>query len=617
MVLVTVFSNFGTHQRQEKSVPYSEFITMLDKGDITQATIENRLIHAKTANKKSIQTYIPMEDPFLLPDLIKQKVVVDGKKPEQQSFLLHLFINTFPVLLLIAVWIFFLRQMQGGGGGRGAMSFGRSRARLLGEDQVKVTFKDVAGAEEAKEEVKELVDFLREPGKFQRLGGRIPRGVLMVGPPGTGKTLLARAVAGEAKVPFFTISGSDFVEMFVGVGASRVRDMFEQAKKQAPCIIFIDEIDAVGRHRGAGLGGGHDEREQTLNQLLVEMDGFEGSEGVIVIAATNRPDVLDPALLRPGRFDRQVVVPLPDIIGREQILKVHMNKVPVADDVRPAVIARGTPGFAGADLANLVNEAALFAARANKRLVSMQEFEKAKDKIMMGAERHSMVMSDSEKKLTAYHEAGHAIVGLSVPDHDPVYKVTIIPRGRALGVTMFLPEADRYSHSKRRLESQIASLFGGRIAEEIIFGMEYVTTGASNDIQRSTEIARNMVTKWGLSEKLGPLTYGEEEGEVFIGHQVSRQKEISEATAEVIDQEVRVIVDRNYQKAYDILQNHIDKLHAMADALIRYETIDETQIKAIMEGATPRPPEGWSEVTTQDTPSANNQFDSAPQQQPE
>ena len=617
VVLVTVFSNFGTHQRQEKSVPYSEFITMLDKGDITQATIENRLIHAKTANKKSIQTYIPMEDPFLLPDLIKQKVVVDGKKPEQQSFLLHLFINTFPVLLLIAVWIFFLRQMQGGGGGRGAMSFGRSRARLLGEDQVKVTFKDVAGAEEAKEEVKELVDFLREPGKFQRLGGRIPRGVLMVGPPGTGKTLLARAVAGEAKVPFFTISGSDFVEMFVGVGASRVRDMFEQAKKQAPCIIFIDEIDAVGRHRGAGLGGGHDEREQTLNQLLVEMDGFEGSEGVIVIAATNRPDVLDPALLRPGRFDRQVVVPLPDIIGREQILKVHMNKVPVADDVRPAVIARGTPGFAGADLANLVNEAALFAARANKRLVSMQEFEKAKDKIMMGAERHSMVMSDSEKKLTAYHEAGHAIVGLSVPDHDPVYKVTIIPRGRALGVTMFLPEADRYSHSKRRLESQIASLFGGRIAEEIIFGMEYVTTGASNDIQRSTEIARNMVTKWGLSEKLGPLTYGEEEGEVFIGHQVSRQKEISEATAEVIDQEVRVIVDRNYQKAYDILQNHIDKLHAMADALIRYETIDETQIKAIMEGATPRPPEGWSEVTTQDTPSANNQFDSAPQQQPE
>jgi len=396
VVLVTVFSNFGTHQRQEKSVPYSEFITMLDKGDITQATIENRLIHAKTANKKSIQTYIPMEDPFLLPDLIKQKVVVDGKKPEQQSFLLHLFINTFPVLLLIAVWIFFLRQMQGGGGGRGAMSFGRSRARLLGEDQVKVTFKDVAGAEEAKEEVKELVDFLREPGKFQRLGGRIPRGVLMVGPPGTGKTLLARAVAGEAKVPFFTMSGSDFVEMFVGVGASRVRDMFEQAKKQAPCIIFIDEIDAVGRHRGAGLGGGHDEREQTLNQLLVEMDGFEGSEGVIVIAATNRPDVLDPALLRPGRFDRQVVVPLPDIIGREQILKVHMNKVPVADDVRPAVIARGTPGFAGADLANLVNEAALFAARANKRLVSMQEFEKAKDKIMMGAERHSMVMSDSE-----------------------------------------------------------------------------------------------------------------------------------------------------------------------------------------------------------------------------
>lgn len=595
VVLVTVFSNFGAHQRQERSVPYSEFVTMLDKGNITKATIENRVIHAKTTDKQAISTYIPMEDPFLLPDLIKQKVVVDGKKPEQQSFLVHLFINTFPVLLLIAVWIFFLRQMQGGGGGRGAMSFGRSRARLLGEDQVKVTFKDVAGAEEAKEEVKELVDFLREPGKFQRLGGRIPRGVLMVGPPGTGKTLLAKAVAGEAKVPFFTISGSDFVEMFVGVGASRVRDMFEQAKKQAPCIIFIDEIDAVGRHRGAGLGGGHDEREQTLNQLLVEMDGFEGSEGVIVIAATNRPDVLDPALLRPGRFDRQVVVPLPDIRGREQILKVHMSKVPMAEDVRPEVIARGTPGFAGADLANLVNEAALFAARSNKRLVSMLEFEKAKDKIMMGAERHSMVMSDSEKKLTAYHEAGHAIVGLSVQEHDPVYKVTIIPRGRALGVTMFLPEADRYSHSRQRLESQIASLFGGRIAEEMIFGRDQVTTGASNDIQRATEISRSMVTKWGLSDKLGPLTYGEEEGEVFIGHQMSRQKEISEATAEVIDTEVRAIIDHNYKKAEAILCANQAKLHAMAEALIKYETIDEMQIKAIMDGNTPQPPEGWSD----------------------
>lgn len=595
IVLVTVFSNFGAHQRQERSVPYSEFISELDGGNIVKATIENRVIHAKTSDKQAITTYIPMEDPFLLPDLIKQKVVVDGKKPEQQSFLVHLFINTFPVLLLIAVWIFFLRQMQGGGGGRGAMSFGRSRARLLGEDQVKVTFKDVAGAEEAKEEVKELVDFLREPGKFQRLGGRIPRGVLMVGPPGTGKTLLAKAVAGEAKVPFFTISGSDFVEMFVGVGASRVRDMFEQAKKQAPCIIFIDEIDAVGRHRGAGLGGGHDEREQTLNQLLVEMDGFEGSEGVIVIAATNRPDVLDPALLRPGRFDRQVVVPLPDIRGREQILKVHMGKVPMADDVRPEVIARGTPGFAGADLANLVNEAALFAARSNKRLVSMIEFEKAKDKIMMGAERHSMVMSDNEKKLTAYHEAGHAIVGLSVPEHDPVYKVTIIPRGRALGVTMFLPEADRYSHSRQRLESQIASLFGGRIAEEMIFGRDQVTTGASNDIQRATEIARSMVTKWGLSDKLGPLTYGEEEGEVFIGHQMSKQKEISEATAEVIDSEVRLLIDINYKKAYDVLQTNQKKLHIMAETLIKYETIDEVQIKAIMEDKTPKPPEGWDD----------------------
>lgn len=615
IVLVTIFSSFSTHQRQEHAIPYSEFITELDQGNISRVTIENRIIHAKTANKQAITTYIPLEDPFLLPDLIKQKVVVDGKKPEQQSFLVHLFINTFPVLLLIAVWIFFLRQMQGGGG-RGAMSFGRSRARLLSEDQVKITFKDVAGAEEAKEEVKELVDFLREPGKFQRLGGRIPRGVLMVGPPGTGKTLLAKAVAGEAKVPFFTISGSDFVEMFVGVGASRVRDMFEQAKKQAPCIIFIDEIDAVGRHRGAGLGGGHDEREQTLNQLLVEMDGFEGNEGVIVIAATNRPDVLDPALLRPGRFDRQVVVPLPDIRGREQILKVHVNKVPLADDVRVAVIARGTPGFAGADLANLVNEAALFAARANKRLVAMVDFEKAKDKIMMGAERHSMVMSDSEKKLTAYHEAGHAIVGLSMPDHDPVYKVTIIPRGRALGVTMFLPEGDRYSHSRQRLESQIASLFGGRIAEEIVFGREQVTTGASNDIQRATEIARSMVTKWGLSDKLGPLMYGEEEGQVFLGHQMNRRKEISEATSEIIDQEVRLIIDQNYHKANVVLQENIEILHTMAEALIKYETIDETQIKAIMQGETPNPPAGWLDISRPPTESQQNESLSLPLEEP-
>ena len=488
-----------------------------------------------------------------------------------------------------------MRQMQGGAGGRGALSFGKSRARLLGEDQVKVTFSDVAGVDEAKEEVSELVDFLRDPAKFQKLGGKIPRGVLMVGSPGTGKTLLARAIAGEAKVPFFTISGSDFVEMFVGVGASRVRDMFEQAKKHAPCIIFIDEIDAVGRHRGAGLGGGHDEREQTLNQLLVEMDGFEGNEGVIVIAATNRPDVLDPALLRPGRFDRQVVVPLPDIRGREQILKVHMRKIPLDRDVVPNVIARGTPGFSGADLANLVNEAALFAARADRRTVDMEQFEKAKDKIMMGSERRSMVMSEDEKRLTAYHEAGHAIVGLMVPSHDPVYKVTIVPRGRALGVTLFLPEEDRYSYSKERLESQISSLFGGRIAEELIFGPERVTTGASNDIQRATELARNMVTRWGLSQKLGPLTYSEEEGEVFLGHSVTQHKTVSDQTQDIIDEEVRSIINRNYQRSTQILEEQEQKLHVMAGALIQYETIDAEQIKDIMDGREPRPPKDWSD----------------------
>jgi cell division protease FtsH len=475
------------------------------------------------------------------------------------------------------------------------MSFGKSRARLLGEDQVNVTFADVAGVEEAKEEVSEIVEFLKDPSKFKRLGGKIPKGVLMVGSPGTGKTLLARAIAGEAKVPFFTISGSDFVEMFVGVGASRVRDMFEQAKKQGPCIIFIDEIDAVGRHRGAGLGGGHDEREQTLNQLLVEMDGFEGNEGVIVIAATNRPDVLDPALLRPGRFDRQVVVPLPDVRGREQILKVHMRKVPLSDDVKPSLIARGTPGFSGADLANLVNEAALFAARANKRTVSMAEFESAKDKIMMGAERRSMVMSEDEKKLTAYHEAGHAIVGLSVPDHDPVYKVSIIPRGRALGVTMFLPEEDRYSYSRRRLESQISSLFGGRIAEQLIFGDDMVTTGASNDIERATEIARNMVTKWGLSERLGPLTYTEEDGEVFLGRSVTQHKQVSDVTAHAIDEEIRKIIDANFHRAERILKEHMEQLELMAKSLIKYETIDEGQIKDIMQGREPRPPAEWDD----------------------
>jgi cell division protease FtsH len=530
----------------------------------------------------------------MIGELLNSGVEIEGRPPEQQSLLMQIFISWFPMLLLIGVWVFFLRQMQGGGGGRGAMSFGKSRARMMSEDQIKITFADVAGIEEAKEEVGELVEFLRDPGKFQRLGGKIPRGVLMVGSPGTGKTLLAKAIAGEAKVPFFTISGSDFVEMFVGVGASRVRDMFEQAKKHAPCIIFIDEIDAVGRHRGAGLGGGHDEREQTLNQLLVEMDGFEGNEGIIVIAATNRPDVLDPALLRPGRFDRQVVVPLPDVRGREQILRVHMRKVPISGNVKPALIARGTPGFSGADLANLVNEAALFAARSNKREVDMEEFEKAKDKIMMGAERRSMVMSDEEKKLTAYHEAGHAIVGRLVPAHDPVYKVSIIPRGRALGVTMFLPEADRYSFSKQRLESQISSLFGGRIAEDLIFGNESVTTGAQNDIQRATDIARNMVTKWGLSDRLGPLTYSEDDGEVFLGRTVTRHKNISDETAHTIDEEIRSVIDCNYQRAEQLLRENMEKLHAMAEALVKYETIDKEQIDDIMTGRPPREPQGWS-----------------------
>ncbi|USQ15208.1 ATP-dependent zinc metalloprotease FtsH [Legionella lytica] len=592
IVLVSVFSNFGPRNSAAEKISYSQFLKEVDQGMVNTVTIEDdKIIKGITKNNKRFITYMPMQDNALLGELLKSKVDVSGQEKQQESFLLHLFVNWFPMLLLIGVWVFFMRQMQGGGG-RGAMSFGRSRARLLGEDQVKVTFADVAGVDEAKDEVKELVDFLRDPTKFQNLGGRIPRGVLLVGSPGTGKTLLARAVAGEAKVPFFTISGSDFVEMFVGVGASRVRDMFEQAKKHAPCIIFIDEIDAVGRHRGAGLGGGHDEREQTLNQLLVEMDGFEGSEGVIVVAATNRPDVLDPALLRPGRFDRQVVVPLPDIRGREQILRVHLQKVPVDSGIEVMDIARGTPGFSGADLSNLVNEAALFAARANKRKVSMIELEKAKDKIMMGAERRSMVMDDNEKKLTAYHEAGHAIVGLSVPEHDPVYKVSIIPRGRALGVTMFLPEQDRYSHSKRRLESQLSSLFGGRIAEELIFGLESVTTGASNDIMRSTEIARKMVTSWGLSS-LGPLTFGEEEEEVFLGRSMNKHKEMSDRTAQQIDDEVRAIIDRNYQRAKEILVANMDKLHLMAQSLIKYETIDTRQIQEIMSGKEPSPPQDW------------------------
>jgi cell division protease FtsH len=596
VILVAVFNNFGPRREPDEKINYSYLLEQVKQGNVKSVAISDQDVTGLMQNNKSFSSYLPMRnDPLLMKDLIEQKVQVQGKPPEQPGLLMHLF-NLLPWIVLIGFWVFFLRQQSGGGGRGGAFSFGRSRARLLGEDQVKVTFADVAGVEEAKDEVKELVDFLRDPGKFQKLGGKIPQGVLLVGPPGTGKTLLARAVAGEAKVPFFTISGSDFVEMFVGVGASRVRDMFEQAKKQAPCIIFIDEIDAVGRHRGAGLGGGHDEREQTLNQLLVEMDGFQGNEGVIVIAATNRPDVLDPALLRPGRFDRQVHVGLPDVRGREQILRVHMRRVPLSDNVNTAVIARSTPGFSGADLANIVNEAALFAARANKRVVGMEEFEKAKDKVIMGSERRSMVMSEDEKKLTAYHEAGHAIVGLKVPEHDPVHKVTIIPRGRALGVTMFLPEGDRYSYSKQYLESKISSLFGGRIAEDIIFGAQKVTTGASNDIQKATELARNMVTKWGLSEKLGPLTFGEDEGEVFLGHSVSRHKEISESTAGVIDAEVYVIINQNYIRAEKILKENLDKLHRMAEMLMKYETIGTEQIEDIMAGREVRVPSDWQET---------------------
>jgi cell division protease FtsH len=599
VVLVSVFSNFGPNNANMSKISYSQFLTEVSQGQVSSVIIEDdKVVRGITKNNQRFVTYIPVHDNALLGQLLQNNVNINGQEKQQESFLLHIFINWFPMFLLIGVWVFFMRQMQGGGG-RGAMSFGRSRARLLGEDQVKVTFADVAGIDEAKDEVKELVDFLRDPTKFQNVGGRIPRGVLLVGMPGTGKTLLARAVAGEAKVPFFTISGSDFVEMFVGVGASRVRDMFEQAKKQSPCIIFIDEIDAVGRHRGAGLGGGHDEREQTLNQLLVEMDGFEGNEGVIVIAATNRVDVLDPALLRPGRFDRQVVVPLPDIRGREQILKVHLGKVQLDNGVEIMPIARGTPGFSGADLANLVNEAALFTARANKQKVSMVELDKAKDKIMMGAERRSMVMTEDEKKLTAYHEAGHAIVGLTVPEHDPVYKVSIIPRGNALGVTMFLPEQDRYSYTRRRLESQLASLFGGRIAEELIFGVDSVTTGASNDINRATDIARKMVTSWGLSE-MGPLTFGQEDGEVFLGRSVNQNKEMSDKTAERIDEEVHKIINRNFKQAKEILNQKIDILHLMAEALIKYETIDSGQIEEIMSGQEPSPPKDWGNISLND-----------------
>ena len=596
-VLVTVMNNFSS-PTEPQTLNYSQFIEQVKDGGVQKVTIEGFTITGIGTDGKPFTTVRPMiEDRGLIGDLINNNVTVEGKKPEQQSIWTQLLVASFPILVIIAVFMFFMRQMQGGAGGKGGpMSFGKSKARLLSEDQVKTTLADVAGCDEAKEEVGELVEFLRDPGKFQRLGGRIPRGVLMVGPPGTGKTLLAKAIAGEAKVPFFTISGSDFVEMFVGVGASRVRDMFEQAKKHAPCIIFIDEIDAVGRHRGAGMGGGHDEREQTLNQLLVEMDGFEMNDGIIVIAATNRPDVLDPALLRPGRFDRQVVVGLPDIRGREQILKVHMRKVPMGDNVKPAVIARGTPGFSGADLANLVNEASLFAARAGKRIVEMKEFELAKDKIMMGAERKSMVMSEKEKLNTAFHEAGHAIVGRLVPEHDPVYKVSIIPRGRALGVTMFLPEEDRYSLSKRALTSQICSLYGGRIAEEMTLGFDGVTTGASNDIMRASQIARNMVTKWGLSEKLGPLMYAEEDGEVFLGRGGGgQQSSMSADTSRLIDLEVRSIIDECYGTAKRLLEENRDKLNAMCDALMKYETIDADQIDDIMNGRTPREPRDWQD----------------------
>jgi cell division protease FtsH len=599
VVLMAVFSNFSGQSATSQNLPYNQLIADIKKGNVEKIILSSNSseVTAKYRNNKEFKTHQAFPFGSSLENAATESNVSIEVVPQEKSGLFtQILISWFPMLLLIGVWIFFMRQMQGGGRGGGAMSFGKSKARLLGEDQVKTTFADVAGVDEAKEEVGELVDFLRDPSKFQRLGGKIPRGVLMVGQPGTGKTLLAKAIAGEAKVPFFTISGSDFVEMFVGVGASRVRDMFEQAKKHAPCIIFIDEIDAVGRHRGAGLGGGHDEREQTLNQLLVEMDGFEGTEGVIVIAATNRPDVLDPALLRPGRFDRQVVVGLPDIRGREQILKVHMRKVPLGNDVEPSLIARGTPGFSGADLANLVNEAALFAARSNKRLVDMEDFDRAKDKIMMGAERKSMVMDDKEKLNTAYHEAGHAIVGRVVPDHDPVYKVTIIPRGRALGVTMYLPEQDRFSHSKQFLESQLSSLYGGRIAEELIGGKDCVTTGASNDIERATDIARKMVTVWGLSDKMGPMTYMDEQGEVFLGKQSGQVKTVSDDTARSIDEEVRNLVDRNYSRAQKILEEHIDILHDMAKALMKYETIDAKQIDDLMERREVRPPKGWTEI---------------------
>ncbi len=604
LVLVSVFNKFEDAKLQSSEIEFSQLMDDIDRGKVVSVTVANSTVKAVMKSGEEVTTNIPYGSHEILAEKsLEKKIDYTGAEPEGDSLLFTFFFSWGPMLLLIAVWIFFMRQMQGGGKG-GAMSFGKSKARLLSEDQIKTNFSDVAGCEEAKEEVAELVDFLKEPSKFQKLGGKIPRGILMVGPPGTGKTLLAKAISGEAKVPFFTISGSDFVEMFVGVGASRVRDMFAEAKKQAPCIIFIDEIDAVGRHRGAGLGGGHDEREQTLNQLLVEMDGFDGDEGVIVIAATNRPDVLDPALLRPGRFDRQVTVGLPDIKGREQILKVHMRKVPLGDDVQPGVIARGTPGMSGADLANLVNEAALFAAKASARTVTQEFFEKAKDKILMGTERRSMVMDEEEKLNTAWHEAGHALVGRLTPSSDPIYKVSIIPRGRALGITMQLPEKDRYSHTKEFLESKLSLLYGGRIAEEMLNGADKVTTGASNDIKQATSIARSMVTHWGFSEKLGPLMYAEDEEEVFLGRSVTQTKHVSDDTAKIIDDEVKALISKNYERAETLLHDNRDKLEIMAAALMKYETIDTKQIDEIMDGNPPSPPAGWNDGDNAEPPKA-------------
>ena len=602
LFMIFIFSSVGNPgggKYQVQKMPTSSFLDKVKKNDIKSVIFDGQNIQGTTNAGESFKTYMPWNDPFLLDKLMDKNISFDAIPPKQDGFFTRFIAGWLPFIIIIAIWIYIMRQVSGGKGGSGAFGFGKSKAKLMGEDQIAVTLDDVAGVEEAKEEVGEIVDFLKDPAKYHRLGGKIPRGILMVGPPGTGKTLMARAIAGEAKVPFFSISGSDFVEMFVGVGASRVRDMFDQAKKRSPCIIFIDEIDAVGRHRGAGLGGGHDEREQTLNQLLVEMDGFTDNEGVIVIAATNRPDVLDPALLRPGRFDRQVTIGLPDVRGREQILKVHMRKLPLSKDVDAKLLARGTPGFSGADLMNLVNEAALFAARENKSKVFMQAFEKAKDKIMMGAERRTMAMTDDEKRLTAYHESGHTIVGLLMPDHDPVYKVSIIPRGRALGVTMYLPEEDRVSYSRQRLESMLASLYGGRIAEELIYGAKNVTTGASNDIQRASEIARNMVKKWGLSDKMGPIMYGSEDQQPFLGQSMGggqQEQNFSGETANIIDREVRALIDSSYKQSEKILKENIDILHSMSDALMLYETLDSSQIKDLMDRKDCAPPEGWDDI---------------------